>query len=137
MKNSLMDKRYLLSFLWIFLTVNYIFCDVFSLMYSGDLKQILEGKVGDLELTQEFLLGFAMIMQIPMAMILGSLFLYYKTNRILNIIASLLLIVVQIGSLIADSCTLHYYFFSMIEITACISIFWIAFTWKNVINPIR
>jgi hypothetical protein len=132
-----MEKRKSLSFLWIFLTVNFIFCDVFSLMYSADLKQILEGKIGDVALTQHFLLIFAIIMEIPMLMILGSRFLKYKINRILNIFATVFLIIIQLGSLVVDSCTLHYYFISMIEIGTCIIIFWIALRWKNDINPIK
>jgi len=38
-----MDKKTLLSTLWIFLTVNFIFCDVFTLMNSEDLKNLLKG----------------------------------------------------------------------------------------------
>ena len=51
------EKSILLSTLWIFVTVNYIFCDVFSLFYAPDLKQFLSGRVGDIELTQGFLLS--------------------------------------------------------------------------------
>ena len=80
MKNA----KALLSTIWVFLTVNFIFCDVFTLMYLEDLRQILNGKAGDVELTQEFLLSFAIIMEIPMVMILHSRVLSYKLNRILN-----------------------------------------------------
>ena len=32
--------------LWIFVTVNYIFCDIFTLFYSENLKQLMTGAMG-------------------------------------------------------------------------------------------
>ncbi|MEM6845991.1 MAG: DUF6326 family protein [Bacteroidota bacterium] len=121
----------LLSTIWIFLTVNFIFCDVFTLMYSEDLKQILNGKAGDVELTQEFLLWFAIIMEIPMAMIVLSRVLSYKLNRILNMTFGVLLVLVQLGSLLADDNSLHYIFFSLVEVSTLLYIVWLAWHWKN------
>lgn len=125
------DRKKVLSTLWIFLAVNFIFCDVFTLMYSEDLKQLLSGKVGEIELTQEFLLTFAIIMEIPMLMIVLSRFLNYKINRILNIVFGVLLTLVQIGSLTAGKLSLHYIFFSIIEIITIIYIIWLAWKWKE------
>lgn len=131
-----MDKdkhhpKQVLSLLWIFLTLNYIFCDVFTLMYSEELKMILSGKMGDMEITQHFLLAFAFIMEISMVMILLSRFLKYKINRWLNIIFGVLLTLVQAGSLFADSNTLHYIFFSIIEISTSSFIVIYALRWKE------
>ena len=53
-----MDKKIVLSTLWIFVTINYIFCDVFTLFYAPDLNNFLTGYVGDIELSQNFLLTF-------------------------------------------------------------------------------
>ncbi|MFC3196459.1 DUF6326 family protein [Parapedobacter deserti] len=127
-----MDKKVLLSTLWIFLTMNFIFCDVFTLMYSEDLKNLLDGKVGDMQITQEFLLGYAFMMEIPMLMVLLSRLLNYKSNRILNLIFGVLLAITQLWSLTVGNSTLHYWFFSMIEIATCIGIVWTAWNWKNV-----
>ena len=127
MKNA----KALLSTIWVFLTVNFIFCDVFTLMYLEDLRQILNGKAGDVELTQEFLLSFAIIMEIPMVMILHSRVLSYKLNRILNIAFGALLVLVQLGSLFADDNSLHYIFFSIIEVSTLLYIVWLAWHWKN------
>jgi len=128
-----MNKKKLLSTLWIFLTVNFIFCDVFTLMHSEDLKTLLNGTVDGMQITQEFLLSFAIMMEIPMLMILLSRLLKYKLNRILNLIFGGLFAVIQIWSLTVGDITLHYWFFSFIEIITCISIVWIALKWRNVI----
>ncbi len=126
-----MDKKIILSFSWIFLVVNFIFCDVFTLMYSADLQDILNGRVGTMELTQEFLFGFAILMEIPMLMIILSRFAKYKWNRIFNIAMPLLLFIIQAGSLLVDENSLHYFFFSIIEISTCFFILWTAIKWKN------
>lgn len=124
-------KKETLSTLWIFLTVNYIFCDVFTLMHSEDLKQLLSGAVGDMKITQGFLLGFAIIMEIPMLMIVLSRVLPYKVNRMFNIGAGILMTVVQSWSLTVGDSTLHYVFFSIIEIATSALIVWMAWKWKN------
>lgn len=126
-----MDTKTLLSSLWIFLVVNYIFCDVFTLMHSEDLQRILSGDLDGVELNQEFLLGFAIVMEIPMLMFLFSRLLKRKLNQILNIIFGIFLGFVQLWSLTVGEVTLHYWFFSIIEIAACISIVVIALRWKS------
>jgi hypothetical protein len=126
-----MDRKQLLSNLWIFLTVNFIFCDVFTLMHSEDLKKILTGNVDGTQISQQFLLGFAFIMEIPMLMILVSRVLRHPSNRILNVVFSVLLAIVQIWSLTAGGNTMHYWFFSIIEIATLISILLLAWFWKK------
>lgn len=115
--------------MWIFVTLNYIFCDVFTLMYHEDLKQILSGTVDGIEMTQEFLLAFAVIMELPMAMILLSRIAGYRINRWSNIAVASLLTLVQTGSLFAGGNTLHYMFFSVVEITTTVFIVLAAWRW--------
>jgi hypothetical protein len=64
-------------------------------------------------------------------MILLSRVLKYKLNRTLNIIAGFLLVTIQVASLMVDVNTLHYCFFSIIEIATCLGIIWIAWKWTN------
>ena len=130
MKN--LDKKVLLSTTWIVLTVNYIFCDVFTLMHAPDLKMILQGKAGDLEMTQEFLLSFGIIMEIPMLMILLSRVLPFRINRVLNIVFGIFLGFVQGWSMTVGDNTLHYYFFSVVEVSLALSIAWLAIRWKKI-----
>jgi len=122
--------KVLLSTLWLFLTVNFIFCDVFTLMHSEDLKNILAGSIDDMQISQGFLLGFAIVMEIPMLMILLSRLLKFKLNRIMNLIFAILLALIQIWSLTVGDNTLHYSFFSIIEILTCFSIILVAWKWS-------
>jgi len=126
-----MDKKVLLSTLWIFLTVNFIFCDVFTLMHSEDLRNLLDGSVDGMQITQAFLLGFAIMMEIPMLMILLSRLLTPTPNRILNLVFGILLAIIQTWSLTVGDITMHYAFFSVVEIVTCISIVWVAWNWRR------
>ena len=124
------DRKQLLSVLWIFLTVNYIYCDIFSLHHAETLQAFLAGKIGGMELTEEFLLSFAFIMQIPMLMIVLSRFLVFKLNKYLNIAAALITGSIQSYTLYMGG-TLHYVFFSIFEITTALIILYFASTWKQ------
>ena len=126
-----MNNKSLLSTLWIVLVVNFMFCDIFTLMHSEDLENLLKGSIDGVSISQGFLLTFAIFMEIPIAMILISRLLKSKPNRIINIISGVLLAIVQLWSLTVGNVTLHYWFFSIIEITLCISIVVIAWRWKT------
>ena len=126
-----MNTRANLSVLWVFLTANYIFCDIFSLYYGPTLNQLLTGAVDGIEMSENFLLGFSIVMELPMAMIVGARFLPHRINRIANIAIALLMTLVQAGSLFAGSNTLHYYFFSAVEIATSLCIAWIALRWRQ------
>ncbi len=124
------DKRVLLSTLWIFVMFNYLYCDVFGLMDSVLLNQLIKGYAGEIQITQGFLLGFAILIEIPIAMVLLSRVLKYKANRRANIVAGTIMTVVQISSLFfGSSPTIYYIFFSIIEISCTALIVWIAWNW--------
>jgi len=86
--------------------------------------------VGNVQMNQGFLLGAAIMMEIPFIMILLSRLLKYKANRCANIIAGSIMTLVQTSSLFAGSAlTLHYIFYSIIEIGCTLFIVWYALKW--------
>ena len=125
------NPKVILSTLWLFVTVNYMFCDIFTLFHSESLKQLMTGEMGCMKITQVFLLGFAILMEIVMVMIVLSRFLPYKSNRILNIIIGLIMTFVQGSTLFTADNTLHYIFFSIVEISTTIFIVYYAWNWKE------
>ena len=124
------DRKKLLSVLWIFLTVNYIYCDIFSLHDAKMLQAFLTGEVGNMKITEEFLLSFAFIMQIPMIMILLSRYLTYKLNKYLNIVAATISGSIQSFTVYMGG-TLYYMFFSFFEISTALLIVFVAITWRK------
>lgn len=127
------DRRTILSTLWVFLTVNYIFCDVFSSMDPGPLKELVTtGELSGVRITQGFLLIAAISMEIPIAMILLSRFLKYRVNRWVNIIVGIVMAIYQAATLnVGTPPTLHYYFYSVIEVVFCLVIVGYAWRWSD------
>ena len=126
-----MNKKVLFSTLWIFVTVNYIFCDVFTLFHSESLKQLMTGEMGGMEINQSFLFCFSILMEMPMVMIVLSRILSYKSNRLANIIVALIMTIVQAATLFTDDNTLHYIFFSIVEVGTTSFILYSAWNWAE------
>jgi hypothetical protein len=126
-----MSQKQKLSLLWIFLFLNFIFCDVFSLMYPPMIQQMAAGtSIDGIEMTQGFLLAFAVVMELGMVMVVASRLLPHGPNRLANIVIGLGLLVVQVGSLFSGGNTLHYIFFSVVEVATLLWIVWIALRWR-------
>jgi hypothetical protein len=122
----------LLSKLWVFLSLNYILCDLLSNMEMAVIRGLFEGNIAGVPMTQGFLLLAGISLEIPILMIVLSAILPYKANRIMNICAGLLMIIYQLGSFFVGSdVTLHYMFFSIVEILGNSSIIVLALRWKR------
>jgi hypothetical protein len=126
-----LDRKVLLSTLWIFVVLNMLYCDVVSLMDAGLLKQYLAGNVNGMTMTQGFLLGAGILMAMWIAMVLLSRVLTYRANRWANIIAGILATAVQFASLVFTPPAMYYLFFSILEIAGTASIVWFAWTWRD------
>ena len=120
-----MDTKARLSIFWIVVMINMAFADIIGLMIPGALEKIMEGDAGSFQITQGIMLVFAIITEIPIAMIFLSRVLKHKINRWVNIIASLITIVYIIAG---GSTNLPYIFFASIEIICLLLIAWYA--WK-------
>lgn len=118
------DIREKISILWIVVMINMIFADVLSFMLPGFLNDIMSGNA-PIEITEQILLIFAIILEIPIAMIFLSRVLNPKINRWANILASVITIIFVIGG---GSLTLHYIFFAAIEVIILLVI--IRYAWK-------
>ncbi len=126
------DEKVFLSTLWIFVLFNYLYCDIVTLMDARTLNQIISGTVEGITMSEGFLLGASVLMEIPIIMILLARILNYKFNRLANIIAGIIMTVVQLSSLVfGSSPTLYYLFFSIIEIACTSFIVWYAWKWAE------
>ena len=126
-----MDRKVLLSTIWIFASLNYLYCDVVSLMDSELLKQYLAGNVDGIEFNQGFLLAAVALVEIPMIMVLLSRVLNHGVNRWANIIAGSIMTLVQVASLFLGSPAMYYVFCSVFEIAATVLVVWFAWNWRN------
>ena len=121
-----------LSKLWVFLSLNYILCDLLSNMEMSVIRGLFEGNIAGISMTEGFLLLAGISLEIPILMVVLSTILPYKANRRMNIGAAILMIIYQLGSFFAGSdVTLHYMFFSAVEILGNASILVLALRWKR------
>ncbi len=130
------DRKLILSTLWIFVMFNYLYADVYGLVFNPVLQkeltqQLAAGYVGSIQITQEFVLVTAVLMETAIAMVLLSRVLKYSANRWANIVAGLFHTTFVAWSLIGDTPTLFYAFFAAIEITCTLFIAWYAWRWRN------
>ena len=121
-KTENINVRERISLLWIVVMVNMAFADICSFMLPGAMSD------APFKITQEIMLVFAILLEIPIAMIFLSRVLKYRTNRWTNIIASVITIIYVIGG---GSLTLHYIFFAAVEVAMMLLIIWYAWKWTN------
>lgn len=132
-------RRVVLSTLWIFAVLNYIYADVYSLFFNPVLqpeaaRRFAEGYVGDIQITQGFVLVTAILMETAIAMVLLSRVLPYRANRWANILAGGLHTLFVAWSLIGDTPNGFYLMFAAIEVACTLFIVWYAWTWPAPAN---
>jgi hypothetical protein len=129
------DTKARMSLFWIFALLNYLYADVVALFAIVGSPNLVDAP----HLPPWALLGSAVLMEIPIAMIVASRLLPFRANRLANIIAGAILTLID-GSLTfipplvgARTPALpEYLFFATIE-TVCTSVIvWQAWTWSAV-----
>jgi hypothetical protein len=118
----------LLSALWVFVTLNYLYCDIITVMDPEIFKDLATAHMGDLEVTQGFLLGAGILVEIPIAMTILSRVLHGGARRWTNVAAGVVMTIVQLASLLVGTPTPYYLFFSVIEIATTAGIAWYAWS---------
>jgi len=129
------DTKERLSQLWLFALLNYLYADVLALFF------IVGSQDPAPHLPPWALLGAAVLMEIPIAMILASRLLPFRANRLANLAAggietlavvSMQFVFPQATGAWHEQMFPSYIFFGTIE-TVCTSvIIWQAWTWSEV-----
>jgi len=131
--NTPLDVRFKLSALWVALMFIYIYVDHFDLYTTGDLENIIAGKMGPFAITQSSLLQAMLLMMIPSLMIFLCIVLKPKPNRWTNIAVAILYIAVCVANIIGE--TWYFYIFATaIEIILLALIVRYAWTWPRTVQ---
>ena len=126
-----LDRKVLLSTLWIFAVLNYLYADVLGFYKPGMIQQIMTGSVEGMVFTPTFLLVGALLMETAMIMVLLSRILKYEWNRITNIIAGIIHTLAVSASMFVGTPAMYYIFFGTIEIITTLFIIRIAWRWAR------
>jgi hypothetical protein len=109
-----------ISTLWVVVMFSMVFADIVGMMMPGVLTAMSAGQVG-VPVTQGLLLVFAILLEIPIAMIFVSRILKPVANRWANTVAAVITTLFVVGG---GSLYLHYYFFAAVEIACMALIVW-------------
>ena len=129
------DTKERLSLFWIFALLNYLYADVIALFEIVGSPNLADAP----HLPPWALLGSAVLMEIPIAMIVACRLLPFRANRLANMIAGAILTLVNgvltfIPPLVGARTPAlpEYLFFATIE-TVCTSVIvWQAWKWSGV-----
>ena len=119
-----------LSALWIVMMFLYIYADHFSLFRTGQIAEMISGRMGPFPVTQGSLLSASMLMLIPAVMVFLSLALKSKVDRWANIILGVLYTFVNISNLIGET-WIYYLSYGVVEIVLSLLIVWYAWQWRD------
>lgn len=121
MNHVKIEPRTLLSTLWIFILFNMIFRDLHQFANASFVQELLVQNI-----SEELVLVFGVILEIPIAMVLLSRILKNKVNKWVNLSAVLLFAAGLYSSF--PSADLDDLFFMLMETIALVGIVWTA--WK-------
>ena len=116
------DRKAVLSALWIFVMFNYLYADLVMMIAHPAVYQRAAARM-----TEGVVLGFTVLMEILIAMVLLSRVLKYRANRWANIIAGIVgtaFVALTFGGRPPK----FYLFLSAIEIACTLFIVWYAWT---------
>lgn len=122
-----------LAALWTALMFCYVYGDFFSLFVPGRIQHLMNGDSGAGETTPLTLLAYAILLALPSLMIVLSVMLQARLNRLLNIILgiffTLVMLLVTLTSL--GEWMLFYTFLGIVEIILTCTIVWQAIKWPT------
>ena len=126
-----LERRALLSALWIFVLLNFIFRDLHEIVKAEFLADAMKGIYNGQEITEAmFLLGGIMI-EVPIAMVLMAWVLPIRANRWANVVLAPIFGL----TLIAVPGDLDDYFHVGLMLMALAVVVWKAWTWERSASP--
>ena len=120
-----------LALIWVALMFLYIYNDIFSMYQPGHVKDLFDGHLEGVKFTQPLLFGAAILMAFPSFMVLMSLSLKARANRLVNIIVGTLHILILIGTqFVGEGETWYYWrFYELLQVLILSLIIWTAWKW--------
>ncbi len=129
LENPIINIRIKLSALWVVLMLLYIYPDILMFVQPGNIKEIMDGVLDGIEITQGLLLGGTVAMAISSAMVYLCLVLKPSINRWINIVLGFAYIGMVVAFLPGNWA--YYIFNSCLEILVSALIIWHAWNWPR------
>jgi hypothetical protein len=129
-RDTQVDVKLVLCALWIAMLFVFAYVDIFGFLRADVLNAALDGKVATTGFTinQVFLIFTLIYILLPALMVVLSLLLKPRVNRIINIVVSVLYIITIIGAAIGET-WVYYFLGSAIEVILLVAIARTAWKW--------
>ena len=129
-RDTQVDVKLVLCALWVAMLFVFAYVDIFASLRADVLKAALDGKVATTGFTvnQVFLTLTLIYILLPTLMVVLSLLLKPRVNRIINIVVSVLYIITIIGSAIGET-WVYYFLGSFVEVILLVAIARTAWKW--------
>ena len=119
--------------LWLFVMLNIVFRDIHQLTMKSHLEMLLTGFYNGVEITDEIMLFGAFLVNIAISMLLVTIILERKINRLLNIIAA---IVFSSSFFLSPPTDMDDLFHFTVQMIAIVAIILTSFKWQEFsLNP--
>jgi Sec-independent protein secretion pathway component TatC len=122
-----MDLGARLSTLWVVIMLNMVFADILTFIKPGALQDLWAGQ-GGVQITPGLLLLFAILIEVPIAMIVLSRVLRPGPARWTHTTAAVVTTAFVVGG---GSLTPHYVFFATVELACMALIVWSVWTRRD------
>ncbi|WP_299840276.1 DUF6326 family protein [uncultured Tenacibaculum sp.] len=122
------NERLKLFSIWLFILFNIIFRDIHQMTLKSHLEMLLTGYYNGVEVTDAIMLFGAIVVNIPIAMLMVSLYTKYSINRKINILVGCLMPFILLTSPPTDW---DDYFHLGVELLALFSIVTTSYKWKK------
>jgi len=126
------DIRGRLSVLWVVIMLNMIYADILSFLKPELLRDLMTGYAEGIRVTQQLLVGAAIMGEIPILMVLLTRIMKPTVNRWANFVAVPLTAAFIIGG---GSASPDYLFLAAIELTCLALILRHAWLWRVSTSP--
>lgn len=132
-RHTPVDVKLVLSALWIAMLFVFAYVDIFGFLRADILRAALDGKVATtgFAVDQVFLTFTLVYILIAALMVVLSLVLRPRVNRITNLVVSVVYIITIIGAAIGET-WIYYFVGSLIEVILLGAVVRIAWRWPQI-----
>ena len=116
---------------WTGIMFLYAYVDIIAFFKPGVVENILVGKVWEFDVSQTLLTTFLALMAIPIFMVVLSMTLPARANRITNLIVASLYVPVTAFNAVGESWLYFYGLGIVLEVILLALIVWYAWTWPR------
>jgi hypothetical protein len=122
-----------LALLWVALMFFYIYNDILSIFQPGHAAELVKGQLEGVQFTPSLLFAAAVLQAGPSIMILLSLTLKARANRLANIIVGVLYLLVLIGTQFVGQgeTWIYWRLYELFEVLFLGLIIWTAWKWPT------